>query len=52
MYAEVVELVEPRDGQAGRVAWHGWAGKGETHLDVHYAWLLEELDGGRIRILT
>ena len=52
MYAEVVELVEPRDGQAGRVAWHGWAGKGETRLDVHYAWLLEELDGGRIRILT
>lgn len=52
VYAEVVELVEPRDGQAGRVAWHGWAGKGETHLDVHYAWLLEELDGGRIRILT
>ncbi|WP_109077532.1 polyketide cyclase [Aggregatibacter kilianii] len=52
VYAEVVELVEPKDGQAGRVAWHGWAGEGETRLDVHHAWLLEELDGGRVRILT
>ena len=50
--AEVVELVEPQNGQAGRIAWHGWAGEGETRLDVHHAWLLEELDGGRVRILT
>ena len=50
--AEVVELVEPKNGQAGRIAWHGWAGEGETRLDVHHAWLLEELDGGRVRILT
>lgn len=50
--AEVVEYVEPQNGQAGRVAWHGWAGEGKTRLDVHHAWLVEELEGGRVRILT
>lgn len=50
--AEVVEYVEPQNEQAGRVAWHGWAGEGKTRLDVHHAWLVEELEGGRVRILT
>lgn len=50
--AEVVEYVKPQNGQAGRVAWHGWAGEGKTRLDVHHAWLVEELEGGRVRILT
>lgn len=27
-------------------------GEGESRLDVHHAWLVEELDGGRVRILT
>ncbi len=34
------------------MAWHGWAGEGETRLDVHHAWLVEDLSGGRVRILT
>lgn len=52
--AEVVEHVSPVKGQAARVAWHGWAGVVGTadRLDVHHAWLLEELSGGRLRILT
>lgn len=52
VYAEVVEYVEPKEGQAGRIAWHGWAGEGENRLDVHHAWLVEELEGNRVRILT
>ncbi|EMQ9926541.1 SRPBCC domain-containing protein, partial [Enterobacter hormaechei] len=42
------------DGQPGRVAWHGWSGEEgtDTRLDVHHAWLVENLDGGRVRILT
>lgn len=52
VYAEVVEYIEPKNGQAGRIAWHGWAGEGKTRLDVHHAWLVEELEGGRVRILT
>lgn len=52
--AQVVEHVAPVLGQAARVAWHGWAEEEGTEgrLDVHHAWLLEELSGGRLRILT
>lgn len=48
----MVEHVPPVLGQPARVAWHGWAGEGDTRLDVHHAWLLEDLSGGRVRILT
>ncbi len=50
--AEVVEYVAPAGEEPGRVAWHGWAGEGDTRLDVHHAWLIENLGGGRVRILT
>jgi hypothetical protein len=51
--AEVVEYVPPVLGQPARVAWHGWAeGDAETRLDVHHAWLIEDLSGARVRILT
>ncbi|MCC4620797.1 SRPBCC domain-containing protein [Xanthomonas cassavae CFBP 4642] len=48
------EYVPPAAGQPGRVAWHGWAGEvgADDRLDVHHAWLVEDLDGGRVRILT
>lgn len=50
--AEVVEYVSPTVDLPGRVAWHGWAGEGDTRLDVHHAWLVENLSGGRVRVLT
>lgn len=52
--AQCNEYVSPADGQPGRVAWHGWAGEEGTEgrLDVHHAWLVEDLEGGRVRILT
>jgi hypothetical protein len=50
--AQCVECVPPADGQPGRVAWHGWTGGGDGRLDVHHAWLVEDLPGGRVRILT
>ncbi len=50
--AEVVEYVAPADDKLGRVAWHGWGGEGDGRLDVHHAWLIEDLDGDRVRILT
>ncbi|WP_269915127.1 SRPBCC domain-containing protein [Acinetobacter sp. HY1485] len=49
--AQVVEFVAPQDGVT-RIAWHGWAGEGKTRLDVHHAWLIENLSGNRVRILT
>ena len=40
-------------GQPARMAWHGWSGSTpEDRLDVHHAWLIEELSAGRVRILT
>lgn len=53
--AEVTELVAPAAGQPGRVAWHGWVeaeGDAQQRLDVHHAWLFEDLPGNRLRLLT
>lgn len=50
--ARCVEFIPPTNGEPGRVAWHGWAGEGENRLDVHHAWLIEDLPGDRVRILT
>ena len=51
--AQVNEYVPPANGLPARMAWHGWAeGDADTRLDVHHAWLIEELSGGRVRILT
>jgi hypothetical protein len=51
--AEVNEYVAPADGKPARVAWHGWGfDDSGARLDVHHAWLFEDLPGGRVRILT
>ena len=50
--AQCNEFEPPSADRPGRIAWHGWAGEGDTKLDVHHAWLVENLDGGRVRILT
>ncbi|WP_343652522.1 SRPBCC domain-containing protein [Stenotrophomonas sp.] len=52
--ARCTEYVAPTAGTPGRVAWHGWAGEegAADRLDVHHAWLVEDLDAGRVRILT
>jgi hypothetical protein len=51
--AAVTEYVPPVNGEPARLAWHGWAeGDATTRLDVIHAWLIEDLPGGRVRILT
>ena len=52
--AQCNEYVPPTVSTPGRVAWHGWAGEAgaANRLDVHHAWLVENLDSGRVRILT
>jgi hypothetical protein len=52
--ARCTECVVPAAGEPGRIAWHGWAGEVGTadRLDVHHAWLVEDIDGERVRILT
>jgi hypothetical protein len=49
----VTEYVPPVDGEAARIAWHGWVeGDANSRLDVIHAWLFEDLPGNRVRILT
>ncbi|MDO4247830.1 MAG: SRPBCC domain-containing protein [Neisseria sp.] len=52
--ARVTEYVAPQSGEPARISWHGWAGEegSDERLDVIHAWLIEDLDGGRVRILT
>jgi hypothetical protein len=51
--AEVTEYEPPATGKPARVAWHGWVeGDAASRLDVHHAWLLEDLPGKRVRVLT
>jgi hypothetical protein len=51
--AEVTEYETPTADKPTRVAWHGWVdGNEAARLDVHHAWLIEDLPGGRVRILT
>ncbi|CAG9194789.1 Polyketide cyclase [Paraburkholderia sabiae] len=51
--AEVTEYVPPSEDAPARIAWHGWVeGDAQSRLDVHHAWLFEDLPGGRVRILT
>jgi len=51
--AQVTEFVPPSTSAPARLAWHGWAdGDSDTRLDVIHAWLIEDLSGGRVRILT
>lgn len=49
----VTEFQPSINGSPARIAWHGWVeGDAQHRLDVHHAWLLENLPGGRLRILT
>lgn len=51
--AQVMELVVPTDGKLARLAWHGWQnGDAETQFDVYHAFLIEQLDNNRVRLLT
>lgn len=52
--AEVTEYVPPQNGEAARLAWHGWSGETDAadRLDVLHAWLIESLPDNRLRILT
>ncbi|MFE7930238.1 SRPBCC domain-containing protein [Streptomyces sp. NPDC057456] len=51
--ALVVEFQAPADGVPGRLSWTARQdGTPEERLDVLHAWLVEDLPGGRVRILT
>ena len=51
--AEITEYQAPEQGKPGRISWHGWAeGDADHRLDVIHAWLIEDLDHDRVRILT
>lgn len=51
--AHVVELRAPAAGSPGRLSWTAKQdGSPEERLNVLHAWLVEDLPGGRVRVLT
>jgi hypothetical protein len=51
--AEVTEHIPPSEGTPGRVSWRAWlAGVDETVASGLHAWIIEDLPGGRVRVLT
>lgn len=51
--SQVHESVPPAPGQPGRLAWSaGLDGAADTAVHIYHAWLVEDLDGGRVRVLT
>ena len=51
--AEVIEYVEPKAGVAGRISWSGLSeGDEKSQRDGRHAWIIEDLPGNRVRILT
>ena len=50
--AQVLECDPPAEGKPGRIGWHGWGGYGDRRFDMYHPWLIEDLPGERVRILT
>ena len=49
----VQESVPPKEGQAARLAWSAkLEGGSDEETEVYHAWLVEDLEGSRVRILT
>jgi hypothetical protein len=48
----VAESVTPSKGTAGRLAWEAITGEGDDKIYVYHAWVVEDLPGNRVRILT
>jgi hypothetical protein len=52
-HARVVQCRAPAPGVPGRLSWTaGQDGRPEERLEVLHAWLVEDLPGGRVRVLT
>ncbi|KAJ4287744.1 hypothetical protein N0V90_012448 [Kalmusia sp. IMI 367209] len=45
----VEESVAPKQGIAGRIAWYS---KTEDGLEIYHAWIVEDLEKERVRVLT
>ncbi|KAF2153630.1 hypothetical protein K461DRAFT_276676 [Myriangium duriaei CBS 260.36] len=53
LQCSVEESVDPKSGKAGRLAWRAWQeGDEDSAIDVYHAWVVEDLDHDRVRILT
>ncbi|MDO4641721.1 MAG: SRPBCC domain-containing protein [Neisseria sp.] len=50
--SEVLEYRPAEGGNPARLAWRGVFGEGDDFCDVYHAWLLQDLPGNRVRILT
>lgn len=48
LQATVEESTEPHAGKEGRLAWSA----DQDGIQVYHAWLVQDLEGGRVRVLT
>jgi hypothetical protein len=49
----VGEAIPPEPGHAGRLAWSTRLGDDtDERIEVYHAWLVEDLEGNRVRVLT
>lgn len=48
--AQCNELITPSNGQPGRIAWHGWAGEGDTRLTVRWMYVRCGRSSGSARL--
>ncbi|QDH13588.1 SRPBCC domain-containing protein [Formicincola oecophyllae] len=57
MHNRILECVPPLPSdptRPARLAWHSWRGEENTpeRFEVHHIWLMQNLEGGRLSILT
>lgn len=48
----VRESVEPQAGEGGREGRLAWESKTPEGLQIYHAWLVQDLEGGRVRVFT
>lgn len=49
----VEQSIPPTHGKTGRLAWQARLDDDENgEIDAYHAWIVEDLEGGRVRILT
>jgi hypothetical protein len=49
----VEESIAPQPGRAGRLAWSAKLdGNPDESVEVYHAWLVEDIEGNRVRVLT
>lgn len=51
--ASIIEYIPPEKNKEGRISWYAFSNEDkDKRIDIVHCWLIENLNGGRVRILT